>query len=405
MTIVVQKFGGTSVATLDRIAAVGERVRAEIEAGNRVIVVVSAMAGATNQLVAWVRDITPFYDPAEYDAIMASGEMVTSGLLALTLQSMGIPARSWHAWQLPIEAEGPYTKGHISSVHLEHLLPDVLSGRVAVVAGFQAISQDKRWMTLGRGGSDTSAVTLAAAIGASRCDIYTDMDGIYSADPRIVTQARKLPVVTFGEILELASLGAKILHVHSVVIACIHNIKLRVLTSFGNVPGTLVTSEEEVVPEGLVRGIALITDEERIHLSGDFSPIEVLAFLSKQAFGVDMITFTPLETSLGTSAGAGVTLSFLIPTLERERIQDALKTFMRDHGPFEVTTEASLAKISLVGTGLRSNLEALSTILNTVKTCGAELRGMVATELRVSVLVPRDYGEQVVRALHTQFCE
>ena len=401
MTIVVQKFGGTSVATLDRIAAVGERVRAEIEAGNRVIVVVSAMAGVTNQLVSWVRDITPFYDPAEYDAIMASGEMVTSGLLALTLQSMGIPARSWHAWQLPIEAEGPYTKGHISSVHLEHLLPDVLSGRVAVVAGFQAISKDKRWMTLGRGGSDTSAVTLAAAIGASRCDIYTDVDGIYSADPRIVTQARKLPVVTFGEILELASLGAQILHVHSVVIACIHNIKLRVLTSFENVPGTLVTSEEEVVPEGLVRGIALITDEERIHLSGDFSPIEVLAFLSKQAFGVDMITLTPLEAPVG----AGFMLSFLIPTLERERVRDALKTFMRDHGPFEVTTEAPLAKISLVGTGLRSNLEALSTILNTVKTCGAELRGMAATELRVSILVPQDYGEQVVRALHAQFCE
>ena len=401
MTIVVQKFGGTSVATLDRIAAVGERVRAEIEAGNRVIVVVSAMAGVTNQLVSWVRDITPFYDPAEYDAIMASGEMVTSGLLALTLQSMGIPARSWHAWQLPIEAEGPYTKGHISSIHLEQLLPDVLSGRVAVVAGFQAISKDKRWMTLGRGGSDTSAVTLAAAIGASRCDIYTDVDGIYSADPSIVAHARKLPVVTFGEALELASSGAKILHVHSVVIACIHNIKLRVLTSFENVPGTLVTSEEEVVPEGLVRGIALVTDEERIHLSGDFSPIEVLAFLSKQAFGVDMITLTPLEAPVG----AGFMLSLLIPTLERERVRDALKTFMRDHGPFEVTTEAPLAKISLVGTGLRSNLEALSTILNTVKTCGAELRGMAATELRVSVLVPQDYGEQVVRALHAQFCE
>src|SRR5687767_10092189 len=263
-TRVVMKFGGTSVANIERIRAVAQRVKREVDAGHEVAVVVSAMAGVTNQMVAWCAELSPLYDAREYDVVVASGEQVTSGLLAVALQTIGVNARSWLGWQVPVESDDAHGKARIARIRTEDLEARFAQGQVAVVAGFQGVGPDNRVTTLGRGGSDTSAVALAAALKADRCDIFTDVDGVYTTDPRIVAKARKIDRITYEEMLELASLGAKVLQTRSVALAMAHRVPVQVLSSFEDKPGTLVTDEEEIVETQIVSGIAYSRDEARV---------------------------------------------------------------------------------------------------------------------------------------------
>jgi aspartate kinase len=263
---VVQKFGGTSVADLDRIRAAALRVKSEVDLGNEVAVVVSAMAGTTNQLVEWTVGIAPLHDAREYDTVIASGEQVTCGLMALALQNIGVDARSWLGWQLPFRTDNAHGKARILEIETGEIEKRMATGQVAVLAGFQGIGEDGRITTLGRGGSDTSAVALAAALGADRCDIFTDVDGVYTTDPRIVAKARKLEKISFEEMLEMASLGAKVLQTRSVELAMNHNVRLHVRSSFEDVPGTLVVEENEIVEKEVVSGIAYSKDEAKITL-------------------------------------------------------------------------------------------------------------------------------------------
>src|SRR3984957_4606999 len=267
MPRIVMKFGGTSVADLDCIRNVAARVKREVEAGNQVAVVVSAMAGVTNQLVAWCQTLSPLHDAREYDTVVATGEQVTTGLLSIALQDIGVEARSWQGWQIPILTDNAHGKARITGADGAELIRRMQSGQVAVVAGFQGLGTDHRITTLGRGGSDTSAVALAAALGADRCDIFTDVDGVYTSDPRIVAKARKLDKITYEEMLELASLGAKVLQTRSVELAMNHRVRVQVLSSFVDRPGTLVVDEDEIVEQELVSGIAYSRDEAKITLA------------------------------------------------------------------------------------------------------------------------------------------
>ena len=268
MALIVQKFGGTSVGDLDRIRNVATRVKSEVDAGNQVAVVVSAMAGTTNQLVAWARDIGPMHDAREYDTIVATGEQVTVGLLAIALQNLGIDARSWLGWQIPVRTDDIHGAARIDSIDTTLMRERLASGQVAVVAGFQGIAPDGRVATLGRGGSDTSAVALAAALDADRCDIYTDVDGVYTTDPRIAPKAQKLAQITFEEMLEMASLGAKVLQTRSVAMAMRHNVNLQVRSSFSDAPGTLVVNEDVIVEQEKISGIAYSPDEAKVTIQG-----------------------------------------------------------------------------------------------------------------------------------------
>ncbi|HUJ98915.1 MAG TPA: aspartate kinase, partial [Stellaceae bacterium] len=299
MARIVQKFGGTSVADIDRIRAVADRVKREVDAGNEIAVVVSAMAGATNQLVDWTRQTCTLHDAREYDAVVASGEQVTAGLLALALQDRGINARSWLGWQIPIRTDGIHGKARISEIPTEELLRRMREGQVAVVAGFQGLGPDNRITTLGRGGSDTSAVALAAALQADRCDIFTDVDGVYTTDPRIVAKARKLDRITYEEMLELASQGAKVLQTRSVEMAMNHRVRVQVLSSFIDAPGTLVVDEDEIVEQQVVSGIAYSRDEAKITVQrvADRPGVAAAIFgpLADNAINVDMIVQSASE--------------------------------------------------------------------------------------------------------------
>src|SRR5687767_3494172 len=292
-TRVVMKFGGTSVANIERIRAVAQRVKREVDAGNEVAVVVSAMSGATNQLVAWCGELSPLYDAREYDVVVASGEQVTCGLMAIALQTIGINARSWLGWQIPIESDDAHGKARIQTIRTEDMISRFKQGQVAVVAGFQGVGPDKRVTTLGRGGSDTSAVALAAAMKADRCDIYTDVDGVYTTDPRIVAKARKLDKITYEEMLEMASLGAKVLQTRSVELAMNHGVRVQVLSSFSDAPGTLVVDEDEIVEKEIVSGIAYSRDEAKLTLRGveDRPGVAATVFgaLADAQVNVDMI--------------------------------------------------------------------------------------------------------------------
>ena len=324
-TRVVMKFGGTSVANIERIRAVAHRVKREVDAGHEVAVVVSAMAGATNQMVAWCAELSPLYDAREYDVVVASGEQVTSGLLAIALQTIGVNARSWLGWQIPVESDDAHGKARIQNIRTDEMIARFSQGQVAVVAGFQGVGSDNRVTTLGRGGSDTSAVALAAALKADRCDIFTDVDGVYTTDPRIVAKARKLDKISYEEMLEMASVGAKVLQIRSVEMAMKHRVRLQVLSSFEDKPGTLVVDEDEIMEQELVSGIAYSRDEAKITLLrvADRPGVAASIFgpLADANINVDMIVQNVSES------GDTTDMTFTVPNADFERatrvLQDA----------------------------------------------------------------------------------
>jgi aspartate kinase len=404
MARIVMKFGGTSVADLTRIRAVAQRVKAEVEAGHEVAVVVSAMAGATNQLVAWCQELSPLYDAREYDAVVATGEQVTAGLLAIALQTAGVDARSWAGWQVAIETDGEHGKARINAVDSDELIARMRIGQIPVVAGFQGIGPDNRVTTLGRGGSDTSAVALAAALKADRCDIYTDVDGIYTTDPRIVPRARKLAQITYEEMLELASVGAKVLQTRSVELAMKERVRVRVLSSFetgsAETNGTMVVDEDEVLEQEIVAGIAYSRDEAKITVRRvpDRPGIAAAIFvpLAEANINVDMIVQNVAED-------ATTDMTFTVGKTDLARATSVLEQARADIGFAEIKTDQNVAKLSVVGVGMRSHAGVAGTMFRTLAERGINIQVISTSEIKVSVLVAAEYTELAVRALHTAY--
>ena len=406
MPVLVMKFGGTSVASLDKIKSAAERVASEVSAGHSVIVIVSAMAGKTNELVGWVNETSPLYDAREYDAIVSSGENVTAGLMALTLQEMDIPARSWQGWQVPVITTSAHSAARIEEIQTENITSKFKEGmRVAVVAGFQGVSDTERTTTLGRGGSDTTAVAFAAAFDAIRCDIYTDVDGIYTTDPRITEKAKKLNKISFEEMLELASLGAKVLQTRSVELAMRFNVKLRVLSSFDSPEigsGTLVCSEEEIMESNVVSGIAYSRDEAKMTLISvaDRPGIAAAIFgpLSEAGINVDMI--------IQNIAEEGRTdMTFSCPTDQVLRAEKALND-AKSEGEInfsQLVADTNVAKISAVGIGMRSQSGVAAKMFRTLSNEGINIKVIATSEIKISVLVDRKYMELAVQSLHDAF--
>jgi len=404
MALIVQKFGGTSVADLDRIRNVANKVKKEIELGNKVAVVVSAMSGVTDQLVGWVKQISPLNSQAaleEYDTVVSSGEQVTSGLLALTLNEMGIPARSWLGWQIPLISDDAHSKARIGEIKSKNILESINSGVVAVMAGFQGVDANGRISTLGRGGSDTSAVALAASINADRCDIYTDVDGIYTCDPRIVTKARKLDKITYEEILEMASQGAKVLQTRSVEMAMNHRVRVQVLSSFNDKPGTLLVDEEEIVERRRVTGIAYSRDEARITLTevANIPGVSAAIFapLADANINVDMIVQNVTEGGKETDVTFTVPrgdLANAIALVEKTRDQIRYKTLHCDK---------TVAKISVIGVGMRSHVGIAKEMFETLAAKGINILVISTSEIKISVLIAEEYMELALRALHTTY--
>ena len=406
MPVLVMKFGGTSVASLDKIKSAAERVASEVSAGHSVIVIVSAMAGKTNELVGWVNETSPLYDAREYDAIVSSGENVTAGLMALTLQEMDIPARSWQGWQVPVITTSAHSAARIEEIQTENITSKFKEGmRVAVVAGFQGVSDTDRTTTLGRGGSDTTAVAFAAAFDAVRCDIYTDVDGIYTTDPRITEKAKKLNKISFEEMLELASLGAKVLQTRSVELAMRFNVKLRVLSSFDSPEigsGTLVCSEEEIMESNVVSGIAYSRDEAKMTLISvaDRPGIAAAIFgpLSEAGINVDMI--------IQNIAEEGRTdMTFSCPTDQVLRAEKALND-AKSEGEInfsQLVADTNVAKISAVGIGMRSQSGVAAKMFRTLSNEGINIKVIATSEIKISVLVDRKYMELAVQSLHDAF--
>ncbi len=400
MARIVMKFGGTSVADLDRIRNAAARVKREVASGNEVAVVVSAMAGVTNQLVAWCQALSPLHDAREYDAVVATGEQVTAGLLAVALQDIGIEARSWQGWQIPIATDDAHGKARIERIDGEELVRRMGIGQVAVVTGFQGIGPDRRITTLGRGGSDTSAVALAAALGADRCDIYTDVDGVYTTDPRVVAKARKLAKIAYEEMLELASVGAKVLQTRSVELAMKQRVRVQVLSSFEDVPGTLMVDEDEIVEKQLVTGIAYARDEAKITMRRvpDRPGVAAAIFgpLAAEGINVDMIV-----QNIG--ADGTTDLTFTVGKADLARAHAALDAGRAQIGYAEYTTDANVAKISVVGVGMRSHAGVANTMFRTLAEKSINIQVISTSEIKVSVLVAADYTELAVRALHTAY--
>ena len=406
MPVLVMKFGGTSVASLDEIKNAAKRVASEVSAGHSVIVIVSAMAGKTNELVQWANETSPLYDAREYDAIVSSGENVTAGLMALTLQEMDIPARSWQGWQVPVKTSSAHSSARIEEIPTKNIMDKFSDGmRVAVVAGFQGLSETGRITTLGRGGSDTTAVAFAAAFEAIRCDIYTDVDGIYTTDPRITEKARRLNKISFEEMLELASLGAKVLQTRSVELAMRFNVKLRVLSSFDNQQsnaGTLVCSEEEIMESNVVSGIAHSKDEAKMTLISvaDRPGIAAAIFgpLSEVGVNVDMI--------IQNIAEEGRTdMTFSCPTDQVLKAEKALNG-SKDDGDINfshLVADTNVAKISAVGIGMRSQSGVAAKMFQTLSNEGINIKVIATSEIKISVLIDRKYMELAVQSLHDAF--
>ena len=411
MARIVMKFGGTSMAGIERIRNVAHRVRREVERGNEVAVVVSAMAGETDRLVGFCREASPLYDPKEYDVVVSSGEQVTSGLLAITLQSMGVRARSWLGWQLPIATSDAHASARIGTIDSDRLGEAMRSGEVAVIPGFQGVSDDGRVTTLGRGGSDTSAVAIAAAMKADRCDIYTDVDGVYTTDPRIVPKARKLKYVTYEEMLELASVGAKVLQTRSVGLALKEQVRVQVLSSFGDapdggdLPGTMIVDENEIegshMERQLITGIAHDKNEAKVTLTavpdrpgavaGIFSP------LADANINVDMIVQNVAHDSGSTD------VTFTVPAAELTRALDVLDKAKAAVGYDTLIHDTSVAKISVVGVGMRSHAGVASSMFKALADKGINIQLITTSEIKTSVLIDEQYAELAVRALHTYY--
>ena len=406
MPVLVMKFGGTSVANIDRIRRVAKRVGVEVAKGYNVIVVVSAMSGKTNELVGWVREISPLYDAREYDAVVSSGENVTAGLMALTLQEMDVPARSWQGWQVPLRTNSSHSSARIEEIPSDNIMAKFGEGmRVAVVAGFQGISPEGRITTLGRGGSDTTAVAFAAAFDAVRCDIYTDVDGVYTTDPRISAKARKLDKIAFEEMLELASLGAKVLQTRSVELAMRYNVKLRVLSSFeeqSDEAGTLVCAEEEIMETNVVNGIAYSREEAKMTLVSvaDRPGIAAAIFgpLSEAGVNVDMIV-----QNISDEGRTDVTFS--CPTDQVKRAEKALQVAKEagDINYRDLIADIDVAKVSAVGIGMRSQSGVAARMFRTLSDEGVNIKVIATSEIKISVLIDRKYMELAVQALHDAF--
>lgn len=400
MARIVMKFGGTSVADLERIRNVAERVKHAVDSGDEVAVVVSAMAGVTNQLVASCQDLSPLYDAREYDTVLATGEQVTTGLLAIALQTIGVEARSWVGWQVPVLTDGSHGKARIMAIDGAELVRRMGLGQVPVVAGFQGVGPDNRITTLGRGGSDTSAVALAAALRADRCDIYTDVDGVYTTDPRIVPRARKLAGITYEEMLELASVGAKVLQTRSVELAMKERVRVQVLSSFSDVPGTLVADEDEIVEQEIVAGIAYSRDEAKLtirHLP-DEPGIAAAVFgpLAAAGINVDMIV-------QNLAADGTTDLTFTLNRTDLPRARATLEERQAAIRFTEILADDDVAKISVVGVGMRSHAGVAGTMFEALAARGINIQVISTSEIKVSVLIPAEYTELAVRALHTAY--
>ncbi|SIS99380.1 aspartate kinase [Roseivivax lentus] len=413
MPVLVMKFGGTSVATLDRIRRAAKRVGVEVAKGYDVIVIVSAMSGETNKLVGFVNETSPFYDAREYDAVVSSGENVTAGLMALTLQEMDVPARSWQGWQVPLLTTSAHGAARIEEIPTDNINAKFGEGmRVAVVAGFQGISPEGRITTLGRGGSDTTAVAFAAAFEAERCDIYTDVDGVYTTDPRICDKARKLEKIAFEEMLELASLGAKVLQTRSVELAMRYKVKLRVLSSFeepSDAAGTLVCAEELIMESKVVSGVAFSRDEAKVTLVTieDRPGIAASIFgtLAEAGVNVDMIVQNISEKNYQGHKEGVTDMTFSCPVDQLKRAEKALEA-ARDSGALvfdRLETETEVAKVSVVGIGMRSHAGVAAKMFQTLAQEGINIKVIATSEIKISVLVDRKYMELAVQALHDAF--
>ena len=415
MGIIVMKFGGTSVATVERIRNVALHVKREVDAGHKVAVVVSAMSGVTNQLVAWVKEANELYDPREYDAVVASGEQVTSGLLAIALQKIGVKARSWQGWQIPIRTNTAHGSARMIEIPGENLLASMTKGEVAVVAGFQGVEpDDTRIATLGRGGSDTSAVAIAAALKADLCDIYTDVDGVYTTDPRMVPKARRMEKISYEEMLEMASLGAKVLQIRSVELAMVQGVRLRVRSSFeapeklapfrlGEVSkvGTFVCDEDEIVEKHVVSGIAYAKDEAKVTLFGieDKPGVAAAIFgpLAESNINVDMIVQNVSEDGKSTA------MTFTVPAAELARAQDVIKGQKAKIGYRELKAATDVVKVSVIGIGMRSHAGVASSMFKALSGKGINIEAISTSEIKISVLLNADYTELAVRTLHTLY--
>ena len=406
MARLVMKFGGTSVANIERIRNVAQHVKREVDAGHEVAVVVSAMSGKTNELVAWCADASKLYDKREYDAVVASGEQVTSGLLAIALQEIGINARSWQGWQIPIRTSDAHGSARIESIGDAGLTAGFAHKEVAVIAGFQGVHEATgRLTTLGRGGSDTSAVAIAAAIKADRCDIYTDVDGVYTTDPRIVPKARRLDRVAFEEMLEMASLGAKVLQVRSVEVAMVHKVKTFVRSSFDDPadprPGTLICDEEDIVEQQVVTGIAFSRDEAQLTLRrvSDKPGVAAAIFvpLAEANINVDMIIQVVSDDAKSTD------ITFTVPQADFERARAMLEGMRADIGFATLQGANDVVKISAIGIGMRSHAGVAARAFKALADKGINIRAITTSEIKFSVLIDAEYTELAVRTLHTLY--
>ncbi|QDY69505.1 aspartate kinase [Qingshengfaniella alkalisoli] len=406
MPILVMKFGGTSVADLDRIRNAAEKVRREVERGYDVIVIVSAMSGKTNELVGWVEETSPLFDAREYDAVVSSGENITAGLMSLTLQEMDVPARSWQGWQVPLKTTSAHSAARISEIPRDNIDQKFAEGmKVAVVAGFQGISPEGRITTLGRGGSDTTAVAFAAAFNAERCDIYTDVDGVYTTDPRITDKARKLDKIAFEEMLELASLGAKVLQTRSVELAMRYKVRLRVLSSFEDSDensGTLVCDEDEIMENKVVNGVAYSREEAKMTLVSvaDRPGIAAAIFgpLAEAGVNVDMII-------QNISEDGRTDMTFSCPINQVARAEKAMNA-AKEAGEVnfhELIADTDVAKVSVVGIGMRSHTGVAARMFKALRDEGINIRVIATSEIKISVLIDRKYMELAVQALHDAF--
>jgi aspartate kinase len=401
MARIVQKFGGTSVGTVERIKIVAEKVKATVEQGHQVAVVVSAMAGTTNQLVTWAKECGSFHDAREYDTVVAAGEQITVGLLAIALQNIGVDARSWLGWQVPIHSDDTHGSARIESIETEKLIERLEQGQVAVIAGFQGIGPNQRITTLGRGGSDTSAVAMAAALEADRCDIFTDVDGVYTCDPRVVPKAQKLDVITFEEMLELASGGAKVLQTRSVAMAMRHGVKLQVLSSFEDLPGTMVIEEKPDMEKNKVNGIAFSVDEAKVTLVAiDDAPgvaATLFGALADANINVDMIVQT------AASEPGKTDITFSVPESELERSRKVIADIGGAFKYQDIITSSDVCKVSVVGVAMRSQPGVAKTMFATLAEKGINIEVISTSEIKISVLIASAYKELAVRSLHTAF--
>ena len=401
MARIVQKFGGTSVADVDRIKTVAQRVKNEVDAGNQVAVVLSAMAGVTNQLITYASEISSLHDAREYDAVVSTGEQVTAGLLALALQDKGVAARSWQGWQIPIRTDGVHGKARIMGIETEELERRLALGEVPVVTGFQGLGPDNRITTLGRGGSDTSAVALAAALKADRCDIHTDVDGVYTTDPRIVAGARKLDKITYEEMLEMASAGTKVLQTRAVELAMKRGVRLQVLSSYADGAGTLVVDEDEIVEKEMISGIAYNRDEAKITLIGvaDRPGVAAGIFgpLAEAGINVDMIVQNV------SADGKATDLTFTVAKGDLGRAVRVVEELRDALGYADLVYDPNVVKVAVIGVGMRSHAGVAQRMFQALADKGINIQVISTSEIKVSVLIAEEYTELALRSLHAAY--